>query len=300
MFSRLGIVVFILCLSSLSFSAFADQRPFWTEKSTFIEGDTLFAVGIASNSRTIEAGRELAFRQGSIEVMNYAQIANLEGTGITLETQMTYEEQNDNGTYNVYRLLKTDVRKLLLSQKRQQTTSQARMKELNQMIDINRTLIEGFVAKRRELEKATQQLESTKTELAVMARRGKETLQELEAVKQYAVQKQEELEFTYRAIRERIRNREAAIRKLREQKAEYDSQDVELQALFSEIQHRVVTRSDNAKNYIVRGMTKNDVLALLGQPDSIKSQLGNHQTWYYGSTEIHFKDQTNIVRHVQE
>ena len=296
---RAMIVGLVLCLGFPSWSAFADRRPFWTEKSTFIEGDHLYAVGVASSSKTVEAGRDQAFHRGKIEVMNYAQIANLDGTGITLETQMIYEEPNPDGTYNVYRLLKTDVRKLLAGQRRRQTTTQARMTELNQMIEINRALIEGFVAKRQELENAKMQLDSTKTELAVMARRGKETLQELEAVKQYAFQKQEELDIMYRALQERIRNREAAIQKLREQKAEYDSQDVELRALFSEIKTRVVTRSEQAKKYLVGGMTKNDVIALLGQPDSIKSQLGNNQTWYYGATEIHFKDQTNIVKHVR-
>jgi len=299
MLSRFILSVLVVLLSAPSFPAFAEQRPFWTEKSTFIEGDTLFAVGVASSSKTIEAGRERAFRQGSIEVMNYAQIANLEGTGITLETQMTYEERNRNGTYNVYRLLKTDLGKLFSGQKRQQSTTQARMKELDQMLEVNRALIEGFVAKRQELENAKLQLDATKEELTRFAQRGKETLQELEAVKQYAFQKQEELDGLYRAITERVSRREAALQKLREKKAEYDSQDLELQMLFTEIQNRVATRSEKAKKNIVGGMTTSDVLSLLGQPDSIKSKRGNHQTWYYGTTEIHFKDQTNIVRDVE-
>ena len=299
MLSRTILSVLVLLFSLPSSSAIAGQRPFWTEKSTFIEGDTLYAVGVASNSNTIEAGREQAFRQGSIEVMNYAQIANLERTGITLETQMTYEEQNRNGTYNVYRLLRTDIRKLLAGQKRQQTTTQARMKELNRMLEINRALIDSFVAKRRELENANHQLDTTQEELAVFARRGQEALQELESVKQSALRKQEELDHLYRTIAERVHRREAALQKLREKKAEFDSQDLELKLLFAEIQNRVANRSQKAKTYVVGGMTTSDVISLLGQPDSVKSKLGSHQTWYYGTTEIHFKDQTNIVKEVK-
>ena len=130
----------------------ADERPFWTEKSTFIEGDVLFAVGVASNSITVEDGREKAFQKGRLEVMNYAQIADMEESGVALETQMTYEEKNPNGSYNVYRLIKTDIKKLLSVQKVQQNTTQAPIKELDQIIIVNKALTEDLVTKSKEFE----------------------------------------------------------------------------------------------------------------------------------------------------
>ena len=77
-------------------------KPFWTEKSSYIEGDNLYVVGIASNTPSVEAGRELAFENGKSEIMNFAQISNLDG--LTIKTQMTYEEK-ENTKYNVYRLM---------------------------------------------------------------------------------------------------------------------------------------------------------------------------------------------------
>ena len=80
-------------------------KPFWTEKSSYIEGDRLYVVGIASNTLSVEVGRNLAFENGKSEIMNFAQISNL--NGLTIKTQMTYE-QKVKDKYNVYRLMYVD------------------------------------------------------------------------------------------------------------------------------------------------------------------------------------------------
>lgn len=80
-------------------------KPFWTEKSSYIEGEKLYVVGIASNADSVESGRMQAFANGKSEIMNFTQISNLEGLLIT--TQMTYEEEINN-KYNVYRLMYVD------------------------------------------------------------------------------------------------------------------------------------------------------------------------------------------------
>ena len=87
-------------------------RPFWTEKSAFIEGDGLFVTGVASKVRTVEDGRQLAFEHGKVELMNYAQLTSLEAQGLVIETQMTYEEINVDGSVTVFRLLRVPVEKL--------------------------------------------------------------------------------------------------------------------------------------------------------------------------------------------
>ena len=298
--NRLSCAVIIACglLMSTSLSqAYAEQRPFWTEKTTFIEGNTLYAVGVTTNSRKLEEGRELAFQRGRFEVMNYAQIANLRGTGITLETQMTYEEQNRDGSYNVYRLLKTDVRKLMSVQKAQQNTTQARMKELNHIMEVNRALTESFVTKRLEIAEAKSQIDTTKEELALFAHKGKVALAELESLKQRALKKQIELEQIYRTMEEGKSDREAILHQMENAKKGLDAQQIEIEKLYNEIKHRILTRSENAKKYIMNGMTMEEVVSLLGAPDA-KSEDGNY--WYYRSTVVGFNSYTKMVNHVSK
>lgn len=102
-----------------------DARPFWTEKSAFIEGDELFVVGIASKAKTAEDGRQQAFERGKIELMNYAQVTTLEAKGLAIETQMTFEEPNADGSVTVYRLLRVPLEKLLAIQGRVQSQGKA-------------------------------------------------------------------------------------------------------------------------------------------------------------------------------
>jgi hypothetical protein len=80
-------------------------QPFWTEKSTYIEGGWLYATGIATDVESIEKGRETAFQNGKQEIENLMQITNL--TGVEILTQMTYEEDIGDKT-KIYRLLKVN------------------------------------------------------------------------------------------------------------------------------------------------------------------------------------------------
>ena len=59
--------------------------------------------------------------------MNYAQITSLEAQGLVIETQMTYEELNPEGTVTVYRLLRVPAAKLVAIQGR--LNEQARAQE---------------------------------------------------------------------------------------------------------------------------------------------------------------------------
>jgi hypothetical protein len=65
----------------------------------------LFVVGIATGAPTQEEGRRIAFENGKREAMNYAQMRGSELQSLVIETQMTYEEPNPDGTYTVFRLL---------------------------------------------------------------------------------------------------------------------------------------------------------------------------------------------------
>ena len=63
-------------------TSYADSvKPFWTEKSSYIEGENLYVVGVASNTVSIEAGRMHAFENGKREIMNFTQLSHLGGAG---------------------------------------------------------------------------------------------------------------------------------------------------------------------------------------------------------------------------
>ena len=98
---RLVVLISILSIP-LSLSPVYGQ-PFWTEKSTYSDGEYLFAVGIATNASNKEDGRIEAFKNGEKEICNLKGVAEL--PGLEIRTQMTCEEEHEDGTYTIYRLL---------------------------------------------------------------------------------------------------------------------------------------------------------------------------------------------------
>ena len=128
-----NILIFAICMiAAPSVYAAKDGRPFWTEKSAFIEGEDLYVVGVASKAKNAEEGRRQAFEQGKIELMNYAQVTSLEAQGLVIETQMTFEEANPDNTINVFRLLRVPAAKLVAIQGRLQAQSKLQEQTLEQ------------------------------------------------------------------------------------------------------------------------------------------------------------------------
>lgn len=142
-----------------------ESRPFWTEKSAFVEGDDLFVVGVASKASSVEEGRTQAFANGRVELMNYAQITNLEARGLVIETQMTYEESNADGSMTVYRLLKVPAEKLLEIQGRVKEESRIREQTIEKAIRDLSTVQQSFMVKQQILEEKTGRLERQQREV---------------------------------------------------------------------------------------------------------------------------------------
>jgi len=65
-----------------------NKRPFWTKQSPFMEGENLLVVGIALHAETVEEGRKRAFENAKIELMNFAQVTDLEAKGLVTETRL--------------------------------------------------------------------------------------------------------------------------------------------------------------------------------------------------------------------
>lgn len=159
-----------LLIPSLPFAA-GDSRPFWTEKTAFVEGDDLFVVGVASKASTAEAGRQQAFEHGKIELMNYAQVTSLEAQGLVIETQMTYEEPHPDGTVTVYRLLRVPAAKLVAIQGRLETESRAQEQALEKARSELLTIQQSLSEKAQRLRQTEAQLLAQEQEFETIAKR---------------------------------------------------------------------------------------------------------------------------------
>ena len=260
----------VLGLYSVS-AVYSASRPFWTEKSSFIEGDELFVVGVASKARTVEEGRRQAFEQGKVELMNFAQITSLEAQGLVIETQMTFEEPNADGTVTVYRLLRVPAPKLVTIQGRLQVQSQAQEQAIEQS--------------RKELAVIQQTLGEKATKLDQQQRQVEQMLQQINTTIQ-----------SISTPTNRAERSGSLVDRLKETDAKLDASEQELSRLSRQIQERVMSRSRKACEYITPGMNQSEVGNLLGTSDGSSFIYSNSehaavQTWGYGKSTVQFTTQ---------
>ena len=83
------------------------DRPYWTEQASFSFSDSLYVIGVATNAPTVEAGRQAAFEHGLREIMNYAQVSNL--NNLQVHTERNFEEPQRDGRVSVWRLLRVSM-----------------------------------------------------------------------------------------------------------------------------------------------------------------------------------------------
>ena len=106
-----AVVGMIFVPSSLQASS---NRPFWTEQAMFRFGEDLFFTGRATCVASSEEGRQRAYNAALQEILNYTRTKEL--VGITIETQMVYEEENSDscraGQVSVWRLLRAPASRL--------------------------------------------------------------------------------------------------------------------------------------------------------------------------------------------
>lgn len=296
-------------LAPLPSFAARDSRPFWTEKSAFIEGEDLFVVGVTTNAKTPEEGRQLAFQHGIVELMNYAQVTSLEAHGLVIETQMTYEEANLDGTVTVFRLLLVPVNKLRAIQGRLQAQSKAQEQTLEQT--------------RRELVATQQSLTQKQRELETRAREIEETMKSISLLQVTVGEKALKIEQQQRQVEDLLKQVSAKIRgamiegdtakaqtqsrapstkrgvlekKLKQAEAALDEEERELRKIAARAKDRIEKQSQSVQvkcKYLHAGMTRDEVQAIMGTPD-----YGFHEM-KYGTrepVEIRFNDAGGISR----
>ena len=249
----------------------AASRPFWTEKSAFIEGDDLFAVGVASKARTVEEGRRQAFEQGKVELMNYAQITSLEAQGLVVETQVILEEPQADGTVTVYRLLRVPASKLIAIQSRLQSQSRAHEQTLEQS--------------RKELAATQATLREKAMKLDQQQRQIEQMLQQINPKL---------------ALKGTPNNRSeqsgSLADHLKETKARLDADEQELNRLYLQVKERIKSSSQNACQYVTNGMKPSEVRSLLGIPDGeTYAKKDTDDTWAYGTTSVDFNGQGVVI-----
>lgn len=117
--------------------------PFWTEKSTYTEGERLYAVGVSTANKDEAAARQEAFEAAKTELSNMLQVSDL--SPLTLNTQRTFARKTKKG-FIVYRLVwvnsekALDVKKEAAAQTRERLEEQAsameaQAKELQPVLD---------------------------------------------------------------------------------------------------------------------------------------------------------------------
>lgn len=90
--------------TSLSELSNSENRPFWTQKTCYREGEMIYGIGVATGEKSLEKARKRSFEAALWEVASFAQ---LDDTALLMvETQMTYEEEDKNALFSVWRLVK--------------------------------------------------------------------------------------------------------------------------------------------------------------------------------------------------
>lgn len=289
----INLSVFILS-GSLSFAE--NKRPFWTEKSAFIQGKDLLVVGVASHAKAEEEGRQKAFENGKIELMNYAQITDLEAQGLVIETQMTYEEPNQDGTLTVFRLLQVPVDKLLMIQGRVKAQGEAHEQEIKK-------LQSDLLAKQKILEVQSQivdqklkNITGLQNSLSERAKRLEDQQKKVQILLSQLTAKSsgkmpssslksrydntepasiEDLEGQVKAVEEKMNQREQAALKIQQKAIERIERNTKLPCKF-----------------VKEGMTKTEVRSMLGEPDG-----SSFRVWQYGRSSVYF-DSVDLVHSV--
>ena len=295
--TNLGVLIlFLVLILSGSLNAAENKRPFWTEKSAFIEGKDLLVVGVASRAITEEEGRLKAFENGKVELMNYAQITDLEAQGLVIETQMTYEEANPDGTVTVFRLLQVPFDKLVAIQGRVKAQGEAREREIKK-------LQTDLMIKQKNLEAQTRLVDQKLKDLSALqfalSERAKQLDDQQEKVQALLFQLTGEspgkksalasnppvtqpvsievLESQIKEAEDRLDQREQAILKIQKKAME-----------------RITKNTQRVCKFVRAGMTEEEVRSMLGEPDG-SSDVGHF--WVYGNSTVHF-DGVGLVGYV--
>jgi hypothetical protein len=266
-----------------------NKRPFWTKQSSFVEGEDLFVVGIAPHAATVEEGRKRAFENAKVELMNFAQVTDLEAKGLVSETQMTFEEApNPLGMITVYQLMRVPAKKLIEIQGHVQ--EQTRLQE--QAFDTSQRdlqLVQQAVVSRyqrleeqhRKIQKTLDSVTRLQEGLREKALRIEQAHTEVEQLLQHLSAKVKDTQATSISFASTAMNNnstkdksieEPLFRRIKDTEKKLDAQAAQLKDLSKRAKDRLAKEEELARalekkcKYLVRGMTREEVGQIMSEP----------------------------------
>lgn len=284
----LGMILTFQSFSIVPCWAETNERPFWTKQSSFMEGEDLFVVGIARNAETVQEGRKKAFGNAKVELMNFAQVTDVEAKGLVIETQTTFEETNLIGLVTVYQLLRVPAKKLVEIQGHLQ--EQARLQ--GQAFDKSQRdlqLVQQAMASRyQRLEEQNRQIQETLDSMSRLQESLREkTLRfeqantEVEQLLQQLSAKVKDTQPTSTSFAGAAMNNnstkkksmaEPLLRRFKDTESKLDAQAAQLKDLSKRAKVRLAEEDELARalekkcKYLVRGMTREEVAQIMSEP----------------------------------
>ena len=256
------VLLAITLLPTSALPAGHENQPFWTEKSAFVEGDELFVVGVATKARSVEEGRKQAFEQGKIELMNYAQITSLEAQGLVIETQMTYEEPNPEGTVTVYRLLRVPAAKLVAIQGRLNEQARAQEQSFEKTRQELSALQHSLIEKQNALDAHTTSLREKSQRIEAQQRQMEGLLKQL-AIK---------IPLSTISATGNSRKPDSLMEQLKQAEVQLDAQEQLVREASARAQRRIEQEYEGYRKkceYLTIGMTEEEVKAIMGNPQTM-------------------------------
>ncbi len=302
-----GISVLLLTFLCFHVDITTATRPFWTGKSSYIEGGFLYVLGKVTNWPTIDDGKQQALVHGKFELMNFAKISEIEANNLTLETRHSYVEKNPDGSLNVYRLFRIPTDQILETQANLQKEGEAQA----QALEVSHQKVTQLqISLEKQQQTLEDQLRAVDSLLSHMAKKQDTYItknQKIKTQQQHIEQLQENLTTRLKAIDQEIKTtnklfeqyqatshkQASLLEDLKKLEGTIQQNETDLQRLYLTISTHVDQVSLRACKYITLGMTPEEVKKLLGKPAGEKHLYTNdrYDTWAYGKTRVSFDAQ---------
>ena len=284
----LGMILTFQSFSIVPCWAETNKRPFWTTQSSFMEGEDLFVVGIALHAETVEEGRKRAFENAKVELMNFAQVTDVEAKGLVIETQTTFEETNPIGMITVYHLLRVPAKKLVEIQEHLQEQTRLQGQAFDKSQRDLQLVQQAVVSRYQRLEEQNRQIQETldsmsrlQESLGEKALRFEQAHTEVEQLLQQLSAKVKDTQPTSTSFASPAMNNnstkkksiaEPLLRRFKDTENKLDAQAAQLKDLSQRAKVRLLKEDELARalekkcKYLVRGMTREEVGQIMSEP----------------------------------
>ena len=284
----LGMILTFQSFSIVPCWAETNKRPFWTKQSSFMEGEDLFVVGIALHAETVEEGRKRAFENAKVELMNFAQVTDVEAKGLVIETQTTFEETNPIGMTTVYHLLRVPAKKLVEIQEHLQEQTRLQGQAFDKSQRDLQLVQQAVVSRYQRLEAQNRQIQETldsmsrlQESLGEKALRFEQAHTEVEQLLQLLSAKVKDTQPTSTSFASPAMNNnstkkksiaEPLLRRFKDTENKLDAQAAQLKDLSKRAKVRLAEEDELARalekkcKYLVRGMTREEVGQIMSEP----------------------------------